>query len=165
MLFQKLTARLGPPERLVRSGQAQHRDIGDFAIAHGELEEQPKGVDHLVSLGGNQTVTWRCRGRWRSRPTRTGSSSIATSTWTICASTKKKGCAVPLDPRPFQPSTVPPRSRALRAGFAGATAKTAASLTVAARGALPVARSGRRDRRFRSNEGCCYRPGLNRHVA
>ena len=60
---------------------------------------------------------------------------------------------MPLDLRPFQPSTVPARSRTLRAGFAGAAAKTAASLTVAARGALSVGRSGRRDRRFRSNKG------------
>src|SRR2546421_9319920 len=43
-------------------------------------------------------------GRWRSRPTRTGSSSIVISTWTICASTKRRRCAVPPEPRPVQPS-------------------------------------------------------------
>ncbi len=39
-------------------------DIGDFAIAHGDIqatlaliEEQAKGLDHLVSLGGDHTVT------------------------------------------------------------------------------------------------------------
>ena len=39
-------------------------DIGDFAIAHGDteatlalIEEQAKGVRHLVSLGGDHTVT------------------------------------------------------------------------------------------------------------
>ena len=41
------------------------------------------------------------------------------------------------DPRPVQPSTVLARSRTLRAGSAGAAAKAAASLTAAARGALP----------------------------
>src|SRR5689334_16288560 len=37
---------------------------------------------------------------------RTGSSSIAISTWTICASTKRKHCDVRPEPRPVQPSTV-----------------------------------------------------------
>src|ERR1700739_2846036 len=55
-------------------------------------------------------------GHWRSRRMRTGSSSIAISTWTICASTKRRRCAVLLDPRPVQPSTVLARSRTLRAG-------------------------------------------------
>jgi agmatinase len=39
-------------------------DIGDFSIAHGDIqatlaliEEQAKGIDHLVSLGGDHTVT------------------------------------------------------------------------------------------------------------
>jgi len=39
-------------------------DIGDFAIAHGDIqatlaliEEQAKGIDHLVTLGGDHTVT------------------------------------------------------------------------------------------------------------
>jgi agmatinase len=39
-------------------------DVGDFAIAHGDiqgtlarLEEQARGLDHLVSLGGDHTVT------------------------------------------------------------------------------------------------------------
>src|SRR3984893_12222536 len=48
--------------------------------------------------------------RSRLSPTRTGSSSIATSTWTICASTRRRRCAVPPDPRPVQPSTVLARS-------------------------------------------------------
>ena len=72
-------------------------------------------------------------GHWRSRPTRTGSSSIATSTWTICASTRRRHCDVRPDPRPVQPSTVLALSRTLRAGSAGAAAFAAASLTAAAR--------------------------------
>ena len=52
---------------------------------------------------------------------------------------------MPPDPRPVQPSTVLARSRTLRAGCAGAAAFAAASLTAAARGALPRGRSGRRD--------------------
>ena len=56
-------------------------------------------------------------------------------------------------------STVLALSRTLRAGSAGAAAFAAASLTAAARGALPVGRSGRRDGRFRSNKGMLlYRP-------
>src|SRR5437762_636616 len=81
-------------------------------------------------------------GHWRSRPTRTGSSNIATSTWTIYASTRRRHCDVRPDPRPVQPSTVLALSRTLRAGSAGAAACAAASLTAAARGALPEARSG-----------------------
>jgi hypothetical protein len=49
------------------------------------------------------------------------------------------------DPRSVQPSTVLALSRTLRAGSAGAAAVAAASLTAAARGALPDGRSGRRD--------------------
>ena len=78
-------------------------------------------------------------GRSPSKPTRTGSSSIVTSTWTICASTRRRRCAVRPDPRPVQPSTVLALSRTLRAGSAGAAAGAAASLTAAARGALPEA--------------------------
>src|SRR5215472_12424287 len=37
---------------------------------------------------------------------RTGSSSIATSTWMICANTKRKHYDVRPEPRPVQPSTV-----------------------------------------------------------
>ena len=59
--------------------------------------------------------------------------------------TKQKQCAVPPDLRPGQPSTVLARSRTLRAGSAGAAAVAAASLTAAARGAVPDGRSGRRD--------------------
>jgi len=44
-------------------------------------------------------------------------------------------------------------SRTLRAGCAGAAACAPASLTAAARGALPEGRSGRRDGRLRSNKG------------
>jgi hypothetical protein len=57
------------------------------------------------------------------------------------------------DPRPVQLSTVLALSRTLRAGSAGAAACAAASLTAAARGALPDGRSGRRDGQFRSNKG------------
>ena len=52
---------------------------------------------------------------------------------------------MPPEPRPVQPSTVLALSRTLRAGSAGAAAVAAASLTAAARGALPDGRSGRRD--------------------
>src|ERR1700732_3223091 len=79
-------------------------------------------------------------GPLRSRPTRTGSSSIAISTSTICASTKRRRCAVLPDLRLVQPSTVLALSRTLRAGSAGAAAFAAASLTAAARGALPAGR-------------------------
>src|SRR5439155_7620106 len=99
-------------------------------------------------------------GHSRLRPTRTGSSSIATSTWTICANTRKRHCAVRPDPRPVQPSTVLARSRTLCAGSAGAAACAAASLTAAARGALPEGRSGRRDSRSDRTKGCCYWPEL-----
>jgi hypothetical protein len=57
------------------------------------------------------------------------------------------------EPRPVQPSTVLALSSTLRAGSAGAAAKAAASLTAAARGALPIGRSGRRDGPSRSNKG------------
>jgi hypothetical protein len=52
------------------------------------------------------------------------------------------------DPRPVQPGTVLAQSRTLRAGSAGAADCAAASLTAAARGALPSGRSGRRDGHF-----------------
>jgi hypothetical protein len=52
------------------------------------------------------------------------------------------------DLRPIQLSTVLARSRTLRAGCTGAAAEAAASLTAAARGALPPGRSGRRDGRI-----------------
>src|SRR5439155_15949075 len=64
------------------------------------------------------------------------------------------------DPRPVQPSTVLARSRTLCAGSAGAAACAAASLTAAARGALPEGRSGRRDSRSDRTKGCCYWPEL-----
>jgi hypothetical protein len=60
--------------------------------------------------------------RSRSRPMKTGSSSIATSTWTICANTRRRRCDVLPDPRPVQPSTVLALSRTLRTGSAGAAA-------------------------------------------
>jgi hypothetical protein len=67
---------------------------------------------------------------------------------------------VPPDPRPVQPSTVLALSRTLRAGSAaGAAAFAAASLTAAARGALPEGRSGRRDGRFRSNKDLTHTTG------
>ena len=59
---------------------------------------------------------------------------------------------MPPDPRPVQPSTVLAWSRTLRAGSADAAARAAASLTAAARGALPAGRSGRRDGHIRSNK-------------
>ena len=46
-----------------------------------------------------------------------------------------------------------PTHRTLRAGSAGAAAFATASLTAAARGALPVGRSGRRDGRFPIEQG------------
>ena len=68
---------------------------------------------------------------------------------------------MPPDPRPVQPSAVLARSRTLRAGSAGAAAVAAASLTAAARGALPEGRSGRRDGHFRSNKGMLLWVTLN----
>jgi hypothetical protein len=66
------------------------------------------------------------------------------------------------DPRPVQPSTVLALSRTLRAGSAGAAAFAAASLTAAARGALP---EGSRDEEmvlFRSNKGIALDLNFNR---
>src|SRR5215831_3114254 len=60
---------------------------------------------------GTAVCGWCGPSQWR--PTRTGSSSIATSTWTICASTRRRRCAVRPDPRPVQPGTVLARSRTL----------------------------------------------------
>ena len=81
-------------------------------------------------------------GRLRSRPTRTDSNSIATSTWTIYESTKKKGCVVPPD-LPLQSGTVLARSRPSRAGWRGGRKRPV--LTRPARGAPTRARSGRRN--------------------
>ena len=55
---------------------------------------------HVVRIFPNAESCLRLvwRSQWRS--TRTGSNGIATSTWTICASTKRRGCAVWLDPQP-----------------------------------------------------------------
>ena len=115
------------------------------------LNEESKRRTHVVRSSPMARVVCDWSGRWRSKPTRTGSSSIAISTWTICANTRRRRCAVPPDPRPVQPSTVLAWSRTLRAGSAGA-ALAAASLTAAARGALPAGRSGRRDGHIRSNK-------------
>ena len=70
------------------------------------------------------------------------------------------------DPRPVQPSPtgqarglkthVLALSRTLRAGSAGAARSALASLTAAARGALPSGRSGRRDGPADRTKGCCY---------
>ena len=117
------------------------------------LNEEIRRRTHVVRISPMARAACGWCGHWRSRPTRTGSSSIATSTWTICASTRRRPCDVRPDPRPVQPSTVLARSRTLRAGSADAAAFAAASLTAAARGALPEGRSGRRDGHFRSNKG------------
>src|SRR5438132_13128501 len=79
----------------------------------------------------------------------------------MCARTKRRHCDVRPDPRPVQPSTVLALSRTLRAGSADAAACEAASLTAAARGALPEGRSGRRDGHFRSNKGMLLWVTLN----
>src|SRR5215831_15021623 len=60
------------------------------------------------SLMATAVCGWCGLSRWK--PTRTGSSSIATSTWMICASTRRRRCAVPPDRRPVQSSTVLARS-------------------------------------------------------
>jgi transposase-like protein len=109
------------------------------------LNEEIRRRTHVVRIFPMAKVACDSYGRSPSRPTRTGSSSIATSTWTICASTRRRHCDVRPDHRPVQPSTVLALSRTLRAGCAGATTFAAASLTAAARGALPDGRSGRRD--------------------
>src|SRR5215469_8678613 len=106
------------------------------------------------SLMATAVCGWCGPSQWR--PTRTGSSSIATSTWTICASTRRRRCAVRPDLRSVQPSTVLARSRTLRAGSAGAADCAATSLTAAARGALPEA--GRDEGMVISDrtKGYCY---------
>jgi putative transposase len=120
------------------------------------LNEEIKRRTHVVRIFPNGESCLRLYVRSRLRPTRTGSSSIATSTWRICASTKRRRCAVPPDPRPVQLSTVLALSRTLRAGSAGAARSALASLTAAARGALPSGRSGRRDGPADRTKGCCY---------
>ena len=79
---------------------------------------------------------------------------------------RKKRAITPRDTTlcciPGKGSTVLARSRTLRAGSADAAAFAAASLTAAARGALPGGRSGQRDGGFRSNKGMgggCSRAG------
>src|SRR2546429_1739749 len=109
------------------------------------LNEEIKRRTYVVRIFPMAKVACGWCGRSPSRPTKTGSSSIATSTWTICASTRRRRCDVRPEPRPVQPSTVLAPSRTLRAGSAGAAACAAASLTAAARGALPDGGSGRRD--------------------
>src|SRR5215470_778783 len=89
-------------------------------------------------------------GHWPSRRMRTGSSSIATSTWMICANTKRKHCDVGLSPDLFSLAPCSPPSRPLRAASGGGLRPV---LTAAARGALPEGRSGRRDGSVRSNKG------------
>src|SRR5215472_5799643 len=81
---------------------------------------------------------------------RTGSSSIATSTWMICANTKRKHCDVGLSPDLFSLAPCSPPSRPLRAASGGGLRPV---LTTAARGALSEGRSGRRDGSVRSNKG------------
>ena len=65
------------------------------------LNEEIKRRTHVVRIFLMATAVcgWCGPSRWR--PTRTGSSSIATSTWTICASTRRRRCAVLPDPDPF----------------------------------------------------------------
>src|SRR6516162_4657496 len=82
-------------------------------------------------------------GRLRLRPTRTGSNSIAISTWMICTSTKSRRCAVLHDPCLLQFGTVLARSRPSRAGWRGGRKRPV--LTRPARGAPTRARSGRRN--------------------
>ena len=82
-------------------------------------------------------------GRWRSKSMRIGSNSIATSTWTICTSTKRKPCAVPREPRPPQLGTVLARSRPSRA--LGARWPQAASLDLRCARRRGETRSGRRN--------------------
>src|SRR5262249_14315614 len=106
------------------------------------------------SLMATAVCGWCGPSRWK--PTRTGSSSIATSTWTICASPRRRRCAVRPDLRPVQPSTGLARSRTLRAGSAADADWAATSLTAAARGALPEA--GRDEGMVISDrtKGYCY---------
>jgi putative transposase len=62
------------------------------------LNEEIKRRAHVVRIFPMRRVASGWYGRLRLRPTRTGSSNIATSTWMICASTKRKRCAVLPDP-------------------------------------------------------------------
>ena len=58
------------------------------------LNEEIKRRTHVVRIfpNGESASGWCVCSR--SKPTRTGSSSIAISTWMICASTKRRRCAV-----------------------------------------------------------------------
>jgi hypothetical protein len=89
------------------------------------------------------------------RPRGRNPGELARAALTTYENTRKRCCAVPPDDRPVQPSTVLARSRALRAGFAGAAAVAATSLTAAARGALPEGRSERKDGPADRAKGCC----------
>jgi hypothetical protein len=68
---------------------------------------------------------------------------------------RRRHCDAQPDRRPVQPSTVLARPRTLCAGSAGAHRVRGASLTAAARGALPKGKSGRRDGRSDRTRGCC----------
>ena len=76
--------------------------------------------------------------------------SLAVLPLRFASASPPSGCTGDLHP---QNCRTCPTHRTLRAGSAGAAAFAAASLTAAARGALPEGRSGRRDGRFRSNKG------------
>src|SRR5215469_5533317 len=58
-----------------------------------------------MSCASSPTARVACGwcGPSRSRPTRTGSNSIATSTWTICANTKRRCCGARHDRHPPDP--------------------------------------------------------------
>jgi Transposase, Mutator family len=115
------------------------------------LTRRSGAAPHVVRIFPMARAVCGWCGRSPSRPTRTGSSSIVTSTWTICENSRRKRRAGRPDPFSLAPCSLA-LSRTLRGGSAGAAAVAAASLTAAAGGALPEGRSGRRDGRFPSNK-------------
>jgi transposase-like protein len=68
------------------------------------LNEEIRRRTHVVRIFPMARAACGWCARSPSKRTKTGSSNTAISTWTICASTRRRHCAVPPDPRPVQPS-------------------------------------------------------------